>query len=168
MVDLEQFRMNATKEGICDRYAELWDDAKSKRKLMDLALSVQGADFLCDGISKGWGISTDELVRRFGRYLNGSYVYEDSSGYSSMMYCNFVGSIDVETTLLLLIDSDVVLSVPDYMVVDVYASGETNLSIVGGGRVRLVAYGDVSDVTVDSVDECCRFKRIQKRGWSRG
>lgn len=168
MVDLSQFRINADNEGICERYADLWDGAGSKKSLIDLALSGQGADFLCDGISKGWGISPDEIVRRFGRYINGGYVYRDESGYTSTMYCKFVGNIDVDTTLLLLIDCDVVLNVPDWMVVDVYACGETNLSIVGGGRVRLVAYGDISSVNVESVDGDCVFKRIQKRNWSRG
>ena len=168
MVNLEQFRENAQKEGICVRYAEMWDGCGSKRGLMDIAMTSQGSDFLCDGIAKGWGISVDEIVRRFGRYINGSYVYEDESGYSSVMYCKFVGTIDISTTMVVLLDCDVVLVVPDWMIVDVYASGETNLSIVGGGRVRLIAYGDASDVTVESVDSSCRLRRIQKRDWSRG
>lgn len=168
MVNLEQFRENARKERICDRYAESWDRAGSKRVLMDLALSAQGADFVCDGIAKGWGISSCEIVKRFGKYINGRYVYGDASGYSSVMYCGYEGSIDVETTLVVLIDSDVVLSVPDWHVCDVYASGSVSLSIVGGGRVRLIAYGDAGDVVVESVDNGCRFRRVQKNGWSRG
>ena len=168
MVNLEQFRENAREERICDRYAELWDRAGSKRGLMDLALSAQGADFVCDGIAKGWGISADEIRRRFGKYINGRYVYEDESGYSSVMYCGYEGSIDVESTLVVLIDSDVVLVVPDFCVVDIYATGNVSLSVVGGGRVRLIAYGDAADVVVDSIDGGCRFRRIQKNGWSRG
>jgi hypothetical protein len=54
------------------------------------------------------------------------------------------------------------------MVCDIYASGKTSVSIVGGGRVRLIAYGDAGDVVVESVDAGCRFRRIQKSGWSRG
>lgn len=168
MVNLEQFRENARKEVICDRYAEKWDSAGSKRGLMDLALSSQGADFVCDGIAKGWGISADEIRRRFGKYINGRYVYEDESGYSSVMYCGYEGSIDVENTLVVLIDSDVVLSVPDWHVCDVYASGKVSISVVGGGRVRLIAYGDAGDVVVESIDGGCRFRRIQKNHWSRG
>lgn len=168
MVNLEQFRDNARKEVICDRYAVLWDGCGSKKGLMDLALSAQGADFLCDGVAKGWGISSEEIVKRFGKYINGRYVYEDEGRYSSVMYCKYVGSIDVESTLVVLIDSDVVLSIPDWHVCDIYATGKTNISIVGGGRVRLIAYGDVCDVTVESVDSACRFRRVQKREWSRG
>ena len=168
MVNLEQFRENAQKERICDRYAVMWDSVKSKRGLMDLALSVQGADFVCDGIVKGWGISVDEIKRRFGKYINGRYVYDDEAGYSSVLYCGYEGRIDIETTLVVLIDSDVVLVVPDRQVCDVYASGRVNLSIVGGGRVRLIAYGDAGDVVVESIDEGCRFRRVQKSSWSRG
>ena len=168
MVNLEQFRENARKEVICDRYAERWDNAGSKKGLMDLALSAQGADFVCDGVAKGWGISSGEIVKRFGKYINGRYVYEDESGYSSVMYCGYEGSIDVESTLVVLIDSDVVLSIPDWHICDVYASGKVSISIVGGGRVRLIAYGDAGDVVVDSIDGGCRFRRIQKNHWSRG
>lgn len=168
MVNLEQFRENARKEVICDRYAVLWDSAKSKKSLMDLAMSVQGLDFVCDGVAKGWGISVGEIVKRFGRYINGKYVYEDGSGYSSVMYCGFEGSVDVETTLVALVDCDVVLFVPDWHVCDVYATGRVRMSVVGGGRVRLIAYGDAGDVVVESVDEGCRFRRIQKNRWSRG
>ena len=168
MVNLEQFRENARNEKICDRYAVLWDGAGSKRVLMDLALSAQGVDFVCDGIAKGWGISVDEIKRRFGRYINGKYVYEDESGYSSVMYCGYEGSVNIETTLVVLVDSDVVLFVPDWHVCDIYATGKVSLSIVGGGRVRLIAYGDAGDVVVESVDEGCRFRRIRKNSWSRG
>lgn len=168
MVDLEKFRENARREGICDRYAALWDGCGSKRGLMDLALSSQGADFVCDGIAKGWGISADEIVKRFGRYINGVYTYEDASGYSSVMYCKYYGEIVVDDTLLLLIDCDATVFVPDWAVCDIYATGFTNLSIVGGGRVRLIAYGDAGDVTVESIDSGCRFRRVQKSHWSRG
>jgi hypothetical protein len=168
MVNLEQFRENAREEKICDRYAEKWDNAGSKKVLMDLALSVQGADFLCDGIGKGWGISSVEIVRRFGHYINGRYVYECEGGYSSVMYCGYEGSIDVDTSLVVLIDSDVVLVVPEFCVVDIYATGKVSMSIVGGGRVRLIAYGDAGNVVVESVDGGCRFRRIQKNHWSRG
>lgn len=168
MVDLEKFRENARNEGICDRYAVLWDGCGSKKGLMDLALTSQGIDFVCDGIAKGWGISVEEIERRFGRYINGAYVHEDDGGYSSVMYCGYEGSIDVGTTLVVLIDSDVVLSIPDWLVCDIYASGKVSISIVGGGRVRLIAYGDAGDVVVESMDSGCRFRRIQKNGWSRG
>lgn len=163
MVDLQQFRANADKEGICEKYALLWDKAGSKKQLMDIALSAQGADFLCDSIAKGWGISSDEIVSRFKKYLNGVYTYEDPSGYSSVLYCKHYGAIDVEDTLVVLIDCDVTISVPDWAVCDIYATGTTNISVMGGGRVRLIAYGNQADVTVESVSEGCRFRRVQKR-----
>lgn len=167
MIELEQFRANAAKEGICEKYALLWDKAGSKKQLMDLAMTAQGADFLCDSIAKGRGITSDLIVSKFKRYINGVYTYEDPTGYSSVMYCQYYGAIDAEDTLLILVDCDAIISVPDWAVCDIYATGFTNLSIIGGGRVRLIAYGNQADVTVESVSEGCRFKRIQKRDWSR-
>ena len=163
MVTLEQFRVNANREGICENYALLWDKAGSKKQLMDIAMSAQGADFLCDSIAKGWGLSPDEIVRRFKRYINGVYTYEAQSGYTSVLYCKYYGAIDAEDTLIILIDCDVTINIPDWAVCSIYATGNTNISIIGGGRVRLLAYGNKTDVTVESVSEDCKFKRIQKK-----
>ena len=163
MVDLKQFRANADREGICENYALLWDKACSKKQLMDIALTSQGADFLCDAIAKQWGISSNEIVSKFGRYINGVYAYEDPSGYTSVLYCKYYGAIEVEDTLVVLVDCDVTITVPDWAVCTIYATGFTNISIVGGGRVRLVAYGDTANVTVESVSQDCKFKRIQKK-----
>lgn len=167
MVDLKQFRANAEKEGICEKYALLWDKAGSKKQLMDVAMSAQGADFLCDSIAKGWGISQDEIVSKFKKYINGVYAYEDPAGYSSVLYCQYYGAIDAEDTLIILIDCDATVYVPDWAVCDIYATGFTNISITGGGRVRLIAYGNKADVTVESISKECKFKRVQKTEWSR-
>ena len=163
MVNLEEFRANAEREGICESYALLWDKAGSKKQLMDIAMSSQGADFLCDSIAKGWGLSPREIVARFKRYINGVYTYESDSGYSSVLYCRYYGSIEADDTMIILVDCDVTINVPDWAVCSVYATGRTNVSIVGGGRVRLIAYGNNEDVTVESVSEDCKFKRIQKK-----
>ena len=162
MVNLEQFRANANKEGICEKYALLWDEAKSKKQLMDVALSASGADFICDAIAKGWGLSSEEIIRRFGRYINGVYTYEAASGYTSVLYCKYYGSIEADDTLIILIDCDVTINVPDWAVCSIYATGFTNVSIVGGGRVKFVSYGDQANVTVESVSENCRFRRVHK------
>ena len=163
MVTLEQFRANAEQEGICENYALLWDKAGSKKQLMDIAMSAQGADFLCDSIAKGWGLSPEEIVAKFKRYINGVYTHEAESGYTSVLYCKYYGAIDAEDTLVILIDCDVTINVLDWAVCSIYATGNTNISIIGGGRVRLLAYGNKADVTVESVSEDCKFKRIQKK-----
>ena len=169
MIDLEQFRANVEREGVlCKEYALLWDNAGSKKQLMDMALSAQGADTLCYSIANGWGISSDEILRRFKRYINGAYTHEAKSGYTSVLYCKYYGSIDAEDTLVILIDCDTTIYVPDWAVCSIYATGKTNVSIIGGGRVRLVAYGDPANVTVESVSEDCKFKRVQKTELDRG
>ena len=162
MVNLEQFRANAEKEGICENYALLWDKAGSKKQLMDIALSAQGADYLCYSIAKGWGLSSNEIISRFNRYINGAYTYEAPSGYTSVLYCKYYGAIDAEDTLVILIDCDATISVPDWAICSIYATGITNVSIIGGGRVRLIAYGDPANVTIESVSEDCRLKVIHK------
>ena len=47
---------------------------------MDVALCVQGIDYLAYAISAGWGISPSEIQSKFGSFNNGRYVYRVRKG----------------------------------------------------------------------------------------
>lgn len=160
MIDLKQFRQNATKDGLCSEYATKWDNSGSKKHLIDLAFGVKGVDYICDAIAKGWGISPDYICENFSRYINGGYTYED--GYSSKMYCRYKGDIVCEDTILALIDCDVTIELPEYHICQIYATGCCNINIVGKGEAIVVAYGKAEDVNVTFTEDV-RIKRIQKK-----
>ena len=42
-----EFKQKAFKMGICDDYRKQWQQATNNKDLADMALTVQGADFLC-------------------------------------------------------------------------------------------------------------------------
>lgn len=161
MIDINEFRQNATKDGLCAEYTILWDNCKSKKQLMDLVLSVKGIDYLCDAIAKGWGVSPDYIEYKFGAYINGRYRYEDK--YSSTIYCKFNGEIECNTTALTLICCNVNVVVPKNHICEIYATGNTNITLSGEGRCVVIAYGNAEEVIVNVDSENIHYKRIQKK-----
>lgn len=160
MITLEDFLENAQVEGICDEYRDRVVNCGSKKQLMDMALSAKGADYLCDAIAKGWGISPEEISRRFAPYINGKYTLD--KGYTSAMYCQYKGSIVCETTLLTLIECNIEVEVSEYCIRAIYACGKCNISIKGKGQVLVVTYGNPNDV-VFTLDKDIRCKRLRKK-----
>lgn len=160
MIDLEQFIKNAQVEGICDEYRDSVVSCVSKKQLMDMALSVKGADYLCDAIAKGWGVSPKEISNRFSRYINGAYVLDNN--YTSTMYCQYEGSIVCETTLLVVIECNIEVEVPQYHICEIYACGKCNIKVKGKGQVLVVTYGNPDDVVLEP-DMDVRCKRLRKK-----
>lgn len=160
IVDLKQFRQNATADGLCSEYATLWDNSGSKKQLIDLAFGVKGVDYICDSIAKGWGISPQYICDTFDRYINGKYTY-DADGYTSQLYCRYNGEIHCDLTLLALIDCDIQVEIPEFHICQISVTGKTNVRLTGKGRAIVVSYGKEEDVTVTADDVA--FKRICKK-----
>lgn len=147
MIDYKTFYDNALRHNICSDYKQKWSRAANKKQALDLALSVQGADFMCRSIKEGWGISAEMLKRDFGNYINGRYVYTDD-GYSSVMYCLYDGEINVDTTLLTLIDCRCKITIPKERICEVYAVGNQKIAIDGEGICTLFCYGESNKLEV--------------------
>lgn len=104
MVTLEQFKANAQSHGICEMLDD-WNNAKSKKQLMDVALNVRGMQYISEAIAQGWGVSPEIITKDFSPFNNGRYVYND--GYTSTMYCQSPeDEIKIGTTTALIIDYD--------------------------------------------------------------
>lgn len=159
MIDLKQFRQNATNDGLCSEYATKWDGCGSKKQLIDLAFGVKGVDYICDAIAKGWGISPSYICDNFSRYINGQYTYND--GYQSQMYCNYQGDILCQVELLALINCDVTIEVPEYHICQIYVTGNSRINLIGKGETIVVSYGKPEDIVVSS--DGVKYKRICKK-----
>lgn len=160
MVDLKQYRENARMNNLCAEYTEKWDSCHSNKQIMDMALGVKGVDYLCDTIAKGWGISPDVICSRFGSFINGKYI-SHQKGYTSKMYCKFDGNITADTTIVTLIDSVVVLNVPNTSICEVYCTGKCRIAVLGDGRAAFICYGNPNDIVITGV--CGNMKRLNKR-----
>lgn len=161
MITLEDFLENAQVEGICDEYRDMVVNCGSKKQLMDMALSVKGADYLCDAIGKGWGISPQEISSRFASYINGKYTL-DNDKYTSAMYCQYNGSIECKTTLLTIIECNIEVDVPEYHICELYACRKCNVKVKGKGQLLVITYGNPDDVVLEC-DMDIKCKRIRKR-----
>lgn len=161
MTDLKQYRENAAANNLCAEYTERWDSCKSNKQLIDMALGAKGADYLCDTIAKGWGISPNFILGNFEAFINGRYI-STQNGYTSKMYCRFHGSFDADTTLVVVIDSDANITLPKNNFCEIYCTGKCNIEVFGEGRAVFICYGNHDNIKVIA-DATCDIKRIDKK-----
>lgn len=162
MIGVRKFRENAEKHGVCKEYAARWDGCMNKKQLIDLALTSQGMDYMCDAIAKGWGVSKEVLSENFARYINGKYIHDDDEGYTSEMYCEYGGIAFARSSAVVFVNCLCEVETEKDSITRVYATGECDLRFVGEGEVILVAYGEKNDITATK-DKSVKMKRIQKR-----
>lgn len=143
-VTLEDFRKNATEHGICEMSAD-WDKCKSKKQLIDLALSIRGIEYIAKAISEGWGIDAEIICREFAPFINGKYV-RDKDGYTSALWCSFKEKSPAEIyatqTALLVIGFIGNIYIPKNRICEIHAVN-SKFSVYGDGVLRLKPYGDV-------------------------
>lgn len=143
-VTLEQFRKNAAEHGICEMSAE-WDKCKSKKQLIDLALSIRGIEYIAKAVSEGWGIDADTICREFAPFNYGKYVRE-KDGYTSALYCSSKeespAEIYAEQTALLVINFIGNIYIPKNRICEIHAVN-SKFNAYGDGVLRLKSYGEV-------------------------
>lgn len=158
--EIETYRENAQKNGLCAEWAEKWDNCQSKKQYISMALSVKGMDYVCDTYAKGWGIASNVIYKSFNRFINGRYIYE-GEGYTSKMYCLFRNKIIADTTAIILIDCVCDIEIPENHICEIYVTGKCELNISGKGRCVCICYGEESNIVINN--ECMNFKRINKK-----
>lgn len=144
MNELANFQHRCIQHDICDEYLLAWNNAKDKKTLIDLALSSEGCDFMCKSITEKWGIDKKWFKANFSAFANGRY--KMNKNYSSCFFIDYKGSILANTTLILVIDSDIIIDVPSYMITKVYVCGNSKVKIKGDGKCVVVIYGDNIEV----------------------
>ena len=169
MIDLKQFRKNAIARNLCDKYAEMWTDKKSKRQLFEMACDVNGAEYMAQSLSEGWGLSTDFIEDKFKAYINGKYICkyfnEHGNGYDSTMLCKYKEKrFDLDTTLLCVLDSETEIHVSQNNICRIYVAGRSYIHIVieEGLACEVIVYGGEPMVTGDVDNRKVMIKRIMK------
>ena len=119
---------------ICERYLPDVDAARSRKQFMDIALDVNGMEFLCDMGAKGYKLPYETMRNEFVAYMNGRYIRSKSSsdgGYTSSMYCSIEmpSEITVNTTLTGLFDCRCTVYVPEHTVCQVYVDSGSNIQL---------------------------------------
>lgn len=128
VVDLSTFRQNANNHSVCADFAARWDACKTKKDLIDLAVQLEPALFLCKAISEGWGISPREIFDRFAPYINGKY--ESQGEYTGSLYCRQDGTIRANSTINVLIDCRAEVVIPPRTIVRIITDSASELKII--------------------------------------
>lgn len=158
-VTLSEFRENAATHGICEMSKD-WDKCKSKKQLVDLALSIRGIEYLAKAIAEGWGIDPIIIAEQFEPFNYGRYT-RDKDGYTSAMYCcgnmNPVTKIYVEQAALLIVDFIGEIYVPKNQICEVHAVN-SKFYVYGDGVLSLKSYGNVE--IYNEADTPAKIERI--------
>lgn len=139
MITLEQFKSNAKERGICEMIAD-WDNAKSKKQLVDLCLSAKALPYVANAIAEGWGISPEVIADEFKPFLNGRYI-RTSDGYTSALYCGVYDGIEITTTTALIVDCTGVVIV-NRPITELYIVN-SNVAIKRNILARVYSYNSV-------------------------
>lgn len=162
MNELQIFKDKAISHGICKDYLSEWNKARDKKTMIDIALSSEGCDFMCSSINEGWGVDKRWFKREFGSFLNGRYKRNDKT-YTSSIYIDYKGAILADTTLMQLIDCDMMIDIPQPMITKIFVCGKSNIELKGKGRVIVAIYGD--NVKIDSKRFLGNIKTIKAEKW---
>lgn len=135
-MNLADFKKEAKKRGICELLDD-WDNANSKKQLMDIALSIRGIEYLSRAIAEKWGPAADYIFSEFEPFNNGKYI-RNTDGYTSAMYCRTTDpEIGIETTVALIIGYNGTIRVNrpcELYIVD------SDCEIIGNADCRTYAY----------------------------
>lgn len=147
MITLDEFKANAIERGICSLISK-WDDCRSKKQLIDLALDIRSIPYLAKAIAEGWGISPSVIEEEFKPFLNGRYKrYAD--GYSSSVYCGYKDkTINIDTTVTLIIGFKGNIVPP--VIGELYLCDCTDVRFNGDGAVVAYLYNS----NIASSDKC--------------
>lgn len=147
---------------ICERYLPSVGSAQSRKQYMDIALDVNGMEFLCDMRERGYGLPYDVMCDEFKAYLNGRYIHTKNAllrGYTASMYCRVdaPSEITINTTLTGIFGCSCSIHVPanTYCQLIVDGSSVVNITVGNCGKCYVdlwrggeVTFDDSSSVVV--------------------
>lgn len=160
MEAIQEYYKNALLADLCTEYKGLWQAAsKDKRKLVDLALSMQAIPHLLTFAHEGNGMTMESLMNDFGDYINGKYTAIDvdgvNGGYKSELYVGYNGILSRADDVLCIMWSTIpLMEIKPTKAVKTYVGCSSDVHIVCGGynNVTIMLFDD-SKVTLSDIDE---------------
>lgn len=145
--EIDDFMELAKSHGsLCPEYDKKIKSARSRIDLFKTILDVQPLSVICESVKGGWGDAVRIINKLFHDFINGKVTRD--GGYSSSLYVGYKGKIEIHTTLICVIDSDVELEFEDYEYATILVAGNSKLHSVGG-NTEVEAYGEDSTLTGD-------------------
>lgn len=141
MNDLLQFKKNAKERELCENYTSEWNNSKSKKDLVKIATDSNGAPYMCESITAGWGLSADYINNNFNDYCDGSKI--EQRGYTSSMLCKFNDIYKNTSTILLVINCNCNIEI-DTRICEIFVCDGSNITIINdlGNKAIVHLYGN--------------------------
>lgn len=155
--ELIVFRRKAKENGVCQEGLSIFDEAKSKKELFDLASSIQGIEFICMAKQKDFLPKNGFIKGFFSNFINQPYENK-SKNYNTGIYIGNKISMIMDSNISCFIDCSATIKIPTYITCYIYACGNSHIKIEGKGSAVVVAYGD--SVTIDNHSLKTKIKRV--------
>lgn len=118
---------------LCETYTDKVEEAKTKKRLMDIVLDSNGQSWLPEMQAKGMALPYETIVTEFKSYINGRYKAEFSKGdkvfYTSCLYCCYDDSVEVDTTATVLLGCKCDVNIKDWDFVKLYVDTNCDITI---------------------------------------
>lgn len=164
-ITVQQWIDSAMRGGnVCNDYMRKWKAAETKAEKFRVICDVNGGEWIFDLDNKGVRLPIESFVDEFYNFINGKQIVDYPHGYTSKMYCRYVGTEDIvaDTTIVYMLDcEDVCVRVPSYSFpaillsksckdvrITVEKDARLNLTVYGGAQYQLK--GDTSKVKIEN------------------
>lgn len=133
---------------VCNDYMRKWKAAETKAEKFRVICDVNGGEWLFDLDNKGAQLPIESFVDEFYNFINGKQIVDYPHGYTSKMYCRYVGTEDImaDTTIVYMLDcQDVDVRVPSYSFPAILLSKtckDIRITVEKDARVNLTVFGD--------------------------
>ena len=130
---------------MCDKYKDKFGRAISKRDMFNIMCDINGLGYLCgtDPANEHYVLPYEEMVNKFGSYINGAYI-ANLDGYTSKIYCCYCDTepIEADTSLIGIFGcGDVTVNVPDNAICRLYLDRNSRATVnTGEGSICICNY----------------------------
>lgn len=135
-----QLKRKAIAIGLCQDYKEKWNNSTTNKDLADLALDINGADFICASVEKEWGLTKEFILNNFTQYINGKYIAGQRKDYTSEIFVGYNGEITARTTILIILYSNAIIHIPQNHACKIFAAKNSMINITCDGYCELINY----------------------------
>lgn len=145
MSSILDFKREAIAKGLCKQYRNKWDNAQSKKDLVDIALDANGIEYMAEMLNEGWGLTPEHIHKEFADYINGRYE-KKHNGYKTAMYVMYNGELTTSCTAYLLASCNIKVVIPKNCVCRLFICAGSNVMIDCEGDCEVYCYEDKSQV----------------------
>lgn len=143
---MQEFRVEAGKHGLCAKYAELWDKAKTIEELQGLALDMQGLEFIAKAYAEGWGMPLEYVRVLFPEIVTGKAVGKHKD-YTTQIFFEREENVMAKEDVILLVNCKCAVIIGDNDVKTIMVSGDSDVTVINdNGYCNICIYGSGSKV----------------------